>query len=251
MTMPQRILITDDSHDGRGIQRALQELAGHIERDNDIQECILYIPTKRNIQGTTLTGILGEKISKLLSKNETIEFGSASIKLETLRSLKSYSKADAILVVYANNKMMDVVDSNKYVKLIIAVPYINADIEEWKRTWNPSTPNGESDEEKLIQDSMVEAALIGVTKIINLGNNCLNPRDEEAIKDAFRILHAHNHKEVPKNIRAWCIRHAWPAQAADDAMKQASKAFSLRTKPKIKRTIFADDIYEKWKKYQP
>ncbi len=251
MTTPQRILITDDSHDGRGIKRAFQELAGHIERNNDIRECILCVPAKGNIQGTTLTGVLGEKVSKLLAKNETIQYGSGSIRLETMRSLKPYNRADAILVVYADNKMMDVVDDNKYAKLIIAVPFINEDIAEWKRTWNPSTTNGNSDDDKLIQDSMVEAALIAMTKIINLGNNCLNPRDEEAVKDAFRILRTHGHNEAPNNIRAWCIRNGWPAKAADDAMKQASKVFSLRSKPNIKRTIFADDIYEKWEKYRP
>lgn len=244
----KRVLIPDETSSGEAIRTALQVLIRAVEDDPSIKNCLLYIPVKGNLQGTTLESILGSKLSRQLRDNQVIPIRTASLKLETDVAFKSYTKADAVLVVYADQKMMDKVDSNKSLKLVICVPHIPDAVDNWKRTWNPITPGGNQQDEDLISNKVVEAALASITQHINLANLVLGKLDEETVKDAFRILRAHRQKEDPTNIRAWCIKHGWQPKAADEAAKHATKAFNLASKPSSYGTHWAPDIYERWAK---
>lgn len=242
----KRVLIPDEDYDGLAIKTALQLLAGLASEDEGIKDCILLIPVKANIQHTTLSAVLGESASKALSSGKSLKLGSCFLRLETARSFKRYAKGDAILVVYADQKMMDSVDSNGNFKVIVSVPRMPEAVEEWERTWNPIVPGQQSAKIHLVRNKIVEAALESITSRINLANRILNPRDEEAVKDAFRILRAHNQAEDPKNIRAWCMKNGWDSKGADEAMKHATKAFNLKSKPSKRGAHWASDIYEQW-----
>lgn len=248
--MPQvkRVLIPDETFDGEAIRTALQTLMGFIKDEPTLRQCLLYIPGKASLQGTTLENILGSKLSKQLRDNHDIAFGTASLRVETDRSFKSYTKADAVLVVYADQKMMDKVDSNKTLKFIVCVPHISDAVDGWQRTWNPITPGDSQQDVDLIGNKVVEAALVSITERINLGNQIIGPLDEDAVKDAFRVLRAHRQTEDPANIRAWCIKHGWHPKAADEAAKHATKAFGLVSKPSSYGKHWASDIYERWVK---
>lgn len=50
----KRVLIPDATFDGSAIRTALQCLAGLMAEDAGIKRCLLFIPTKGNIQSTTL-----------------------------------------------------------------------------------------------------------------------------------------------------------------------------------------------------
>lgn len=246
--MPQvkRVLIPDETFDGEAIRTALQTLMGFIKDEPTIQQCLLYVPGKANLQGTTLAAILDDTFSKKLLKNQDVPIGTASLKLETDKTLKSYTKADAALVVYADQKMMDKVDSNKALKFVICVPHMPDAVDGWKRTWNPTTPGGSEPDVDLIRNKVVEAALLSMTERVNLGQQILGPSDDEAVKDAFRILRAHRQAEDPSNIRAWCIKHGWQPKAADQAKKYANQAFNLKSKPSNFGKHWAQDIYARW-----
>lgn len=248
MQQVKRVLIPDETFDGEAIRTAFQVLLGVIEDDSSIKNCLLYVPGKANLQGTTLENILRSKPSKQLRDNHAVALGTASLTLETDKTLKSYTKADAALVVYADQKMMDKVDSNKSLKLVICVPHIPDAVDAWKRTWNPITPGSNQQEMDLISNKVVEAALVSITARINLGHQTIGPLDEDAVKDAFRILRAHRQTEDPANIRAWCIKHGWHAKAADEAVKHATKTFGLASGPSSYGKHWASDIYEKWVK---
>jgi len=241
------ILIPDETHDGEAIRLGLQLLAGLAKENSSIRDCVLFIPGKANLQHTTLNVVLGDKAAKVLDNGKSLRLGDCNIRLETLRSMKPYTQTDAVIVVYADQKMMDLVDSNKNPRAVVAIPHLPDAINEWKRTWNPITPGGQVEEERLIQDAVVEAALKSLTSRINLGNKILNPRDEEAVKDAFRILRANDHFEDTANIRAWCVKNGWDPRGADEAMKHAAKAFALKSKPKSPGSHWAPTIYAQWK----
>lgn len=244
----KRILIPDTTFDGSAIRTALQCLAGVIAEDAGIRRCLLFIPTKGSIQSTTLELVLGSKASKLLNDGKAVRIGEGALRLETIRTFKSYTPGDAIITVYADQKMMDAIDSNRYLKAVICVPHLPEAVDDWKRTWNPLLPGGKQEEVRLIGNPVVEAALASMTARINLSHRILHSSDTEAVKDAFRILRAHRQTEDPANIRAWCIKHGWHAGAADEAMKYAAKAFALRSKPNVQGSHWASDIYEKWVK---
>jgi hypothetical protein len=239
-------LIPDATFDGSAIRTALQCLVGLMAEDAGIRRCLLFIPTKGNIQSTTLEEVLGEKFSKLLSDGKDVRLGEGALRLETFRTFQSYTSGDAVVVVYADQKMMDAVDSNRSLKAVICVPHLPDAVEDWKRTWNPISPGSKHEEVRLIGNPVVEAALASMTGRINLSYRVLHPSDTEAVKDAFRILRAHRQTEEPANIRAWCIKHGWHAGAADEAMKYAAKAFALRSKPSVQGTRWAADIYDQW-----
>lgn len=244
----KRVLIPDTTFDGEAIRTAFQCLLGVMTEDPGIRRCLLYIPTKGNIQSTTLEQVLGGKVSKQLSDGIELRLGEGAVRLETNRTFKSYTPGDAVVVVYADQKMMDAVDLNRPLKAVICVPHRPEAVDGWKRTWNPISPGGKQEEALLIGNPVVEAALVSMTGRINLGHRVLHPSDTEAVKDAFRILRTHRQTEEPANIRAWCIKHGWHAGAADEAMKHAAKAFGLRSKPSVSGSHWASDIYEKWVK---
>lgn len=244
----KRVLIPDTTFDGDAIRTAFQCLLGVMAEDPSIKRCLLYIPTKGNIQSTTLEQALGAKTLKLLSDGNELRIGEGAVRLETIRTFKPYSPGDAVVVVYADQKMMDAVDSNRSLKAVICVPHLPDAVDSWKRTWNPISPGGKQEEARLISNPIVEAALASLTGRINLSHRALHSSDTGAVKDAFRILRAHRQTEDPANIRAWCIKHGWHAGAADEAMKYAAKAFSLRSKPSVQGAHWASDIYEQWQK---
>lgn len=242
----KRVLIPDTTFDGEAILTAFQALLGVIESDPAIRQCVLYVPVKENLRFTTLEQALGEKTSKALRENKQVRLGEGVLRLETDRTFKSYTPCDTVIVVYADQKMMDKVDSNRAPKLVICVPHLPDAVDSWKHTWNPITPDGKQQDVDLIGNKVVEAALASITQHINLGNQVLRSSDEEAVKDAFRILRAHRQTEDPANIRAWCIKHGWHAKAADEAVKHATKAFGLRSKPNGFGSHWAANIYEQW-----
>lgn len=192
--------------------------------------------------------MLGGKFSKLLSDGKEVRLGEGVLRLETIRTFKSYTPGDAVLVVYADQNMMDAVDSNRSLRAVICVPHLPDAVDDWKRTWNPISPGSKQEEVRLIGNPVVEAALASMTGRINLSHRVLHPSDTETVKGAFRILRAHRQTEEPANIRAWCIKHGWHAGAADEAMKYAAKAFALRSKPSVQGAHWASNIYEQWVK---
>lgn len=244
----KRILIPDTTFDGDAIRTALQCLVGLMAEDAGVRRCLLLIPAKGNLQSTTLEQVLGRKASKLLSDGKEMRLGDGAVRLETIRSFKSHTSGDVVIAVYADQKMMDAVDSNRSLKAVICVPRLPDAVDDWNRTWNPIMPGGRQEEVRLIANAIVEAALASLTGRINLSHRVLHPSDTEAVKDAFRILRAHRQTEDPVNMRAWCIKQGWHAGAADEAMKYATKAFALRSKPNVQGAHWASDIYEQWEK---
>lgn len=243
------ILIPGNPNDQETILLGFQCLNKLAEDNPDIQDCVLFVATKANMNHTSLSMVLGESSTKSLDKGHTKSFRNFRIRLETLRTMRGYTQADAVLAVYADPKMMDVLDTNKGLKAIVAIPYAPSAIDEWKHTWNPSTPSDTSDtseQTQLIQDPVVEKALSSLTTRVNLGHASLHPLDQEATKDAFRILRSHKHYEEPSNIRAWCIRNGWNPKAATEVAAHAQKAFALRSKPKGVGAHWASNIYEIW-----
>ena len=191
----KRVLIPDTTFDGEAIRTAFQCLLGVMAEDPGVKRCLLYIPTKGNIQSTTLEQVLGAKASRLLGDGKELRLDEGALRLETLRTFKPYTPGDAAIVVYADQKMMDAIDSNRSLKAVICVPHLPDAVDSWKRTWNPIGPGGRREEVQLLGNPVVEAALVSLTGRINLGHRVLHPSDAEAVKDAFRILRAHRQTE--------------------------------------------------------
>jgi hypothetical protein len=245
-----RVLVPCDDLDNDAIKKGIQVVDELCKQQSGIvHDVILFIPSKQNIKGTSLASVLGESISNRLHKGEKIQLPSGKhMRLETMRTLKREFNKSIVLAIYADEKMMDQVDSMNSLLAIVAVPHMHDALDGWKRTWSPLVP-GEEQKEKgnLISDPVVESALSSLTNWINLSHTILNPRDKEHADRTVRILRRNNHTEDPSNVRAWAVKHGWHPKAADELKKLWIKIYSLKNKPKMTDSEAAKRTYTHWK----
>jgi len=244
----KRYLIPDYGWED-SIKLGLEILFEEIENDPNLNDIKLLVPTRNNMKHTSIETVLGEKRCKTLldGKNLSLTQGK-TITLDTTKTISHFIPLDAILVVYADQNMMDIVDSIPNLKLVISVSRSPTALNNWKSTWNPIIPGEESkNEESLLKNKIVEVALTSVTIRINLSNSVLNPRDESCVKDTLYILRANNQFEDPVNLRNWAIRNNWQPKAADELMKYAERIFTMSSKPRKYGQEWRDDIYDYWK----
>lgn len=213
----QRYLIPANGPEVEPIENGLALLAKLCENLESPTNAILLIPTKGNIQGTTLETALGTNISKALLKGELVRLpGDGNLRLETERTFRDSWTSDIIFGVYVNKKMLDQIDRAKNSAAVIVVPYIMEEVVEWRRTWNPQVL-GESQVplEILIENPVVEEALKMLTGIVNLSTGLLHPSDKAAAVELFRLLYKNQELCDPDSIRAWALRNDWTPKGAD------------------------------------
>lgn len=229
------------------IKNGFELMADVVAQDQSIRDWILLVPQLGSLQHTSLSAVLGDALTKALQNGQQLTLNGVTVRLETTRTLRSYTQADAVVAIYSDQRMMDLLDSNRGLRVIVAIPSQEGDIDSWIRTWSPIIPGRSIVADPLIQDSVVVAALKSLTARVNLSNRILNPSDAEATIGAFRVLRANDHSVDPAMIRAWCIRNGWDPAGADEAMKHATKAFNSKSRAKLRDTHWAPDIYQQWK----
>lgn len=146
----KRIQIPDTTFDGGAMRTAFQCLVCVMAEDVGIRRCLLFIPAKGNIRSTTLEQVLGSKDSKILSDGKEVRLGEGALRLETIKTFRPYAPGDAVIAIYADQKMMDAIDSNRSLKAVICVPHLPEAVDDWKRTWNPILLGNTQEEVRLI-----------------------------------------------------------------------------------------------------
>lgn len=214
----KRYLIPANGSEVESIETALallRRICGNLRTPKD---AILLIPTKRNIQGTTLETALGTRIAKALLRGELVKLpGGGNLRLETQRTFRGLWGSDIIIGVYARKQMLNQIDGEKSAATVIIVPWIMDDVVEWIRTWNPQVL-GEAPvtPEVLIENPVVEEALKMLTHRVNLSTGLLHSSDKAAAVQLFRILYENNELFDPDSIRAWALRNGWTPEGADE-----------------------------------
>jgi hypothetical protein len=230
------------------IVASLETLKKGIEGDAAIRDCLLYVPVKKHLRGSTLAARLGQPYADELHNGNALEVGAGRLRAITDAAFKSYTKADAMVVIYADQKMMDKVDANQSLKLVICAPHGPGAVDGWISSWDPVTPGKGHQRGGGLENSVVEAALEAMTRRINLSNSVLGAADKLHVKETFRILRAHEQVDDAARIRAWCVGHGWHPSAADEAKALAQRIFGLAGKPSLAAMAHADAQYEKWVK---
>lgn len=242
----QRYLIPANGPEVEPIKRGLALLTKLCENLDSSTNAILLIPTKRNIQGTTLETALGTKISKALLKGESVRLPSGgNLRLETERTFRDTWTSDIIFGVYVTKKMFNQIDSAKNASAIIIVPFIMKDVVEWRRTWNPKVL-GESQDtpEVLIKNPVVEEALKMLTHSVNLSTGLSHPSDKEAAVELFLILYKNKELYNPDSIRAWALRNGWTPKGADQLRSVAQAILDRRPIRRNRYPHWRSDIIE-------
>lgn len=244
----RRYLIPNYVND-ESIELGLHILSEEIEQNPKIKNVKLFVQTQQNLKHTSIESVLREQRCKILLDGKSIQFNSnTNISLDTIRTINKYSLVDAVLAVYADQRMMDIVDVIPGTKLIIAISHSPKALDNWKNTWNPIIPGKEREEDAvLINNKIIAVALKLTTDSINISNPVLNPRDEIKIKDTLYILRVNNQYEDPINLRNWAVKNDWNPKAADQLMKYADRIFSMSSKPKNYRRVWRENIFDIWK----
>lgn len=213
----QRYLIPAHGAEVEPIKTAMALVQALCKESETPIDAILFIPSKRSLEGTTLEEVLGTTITKALLKGEIITLpGGGNLKLKTQRTFRDRRTSAIVLAVYATTKMLDEVDNVKDAAAVIIVPWDMEEVADWKRTWNPRVL-GEPPTEpsKLIHDPVAEEALKMLTHSINLSTGLLNPTDKNRAVQLFRELRKNRVDFDPRSVRAWAVRKGWTPDGAD------------------------------------
>jgi hypothetical protein len=220
-----RYLIPAQGSEVDPIKRAFK-LLGEISLKVDKPiNVVLLIPTKHNIQGTTLEIVVGKRVAKALLKGKLIKLlEDVYMKLETQRTFIHTRGVDVIIGVYVTEKMLDQIDDRKNVKIVIIVPWLMDEAANWRKTWNPQIP-GEAlaVPEILINNPVVEEALRALTRRINLSTGLSHPRDEAAAIELFHVLVDNREGYDSNSIKAWALRNNWDSSGANQ-LKEIAQA---------------------------
>lgn len=242
-----KFLVPDDFTPS-SIETAFNYAREILEKSPEIEEVILVIPTKKQIQGTTLATYLGLEIAKTLKDTGTSKQPlRVPLRLESAQTLKWISRPSLVICVYADQSMMDKIDTLASVVSVIALPYAPDRLKTWEDTWNP-TIHGKPKKVALllISDPIFEQAMKCLTGAVNLSGSTFHPNDKTSADRHLRILRIKGHTESPENLRAWAIKNQWPPKLAGELLKLATKVQSLKGKPKLDRPDSVERQYSFW-----
>lgn len=244
----QRVVVPDTGDDEAGFKTCLGYAKAIIEAPGSaIARILLLVHTKQQLTNTDLPGYLGQAAAKTLANNGVIRFAGVEMRAATLKTLSSMQNGTLILAFWADGKMMNQIDALAGVGAIVAYPWPQDALDPWIATWNPHVHGqAKGPAEPLITDPIVEAALRGMTIVMNLSNTGLHSYYKDSADRMLRILRAKNHTIEPDKIRQWAVRNKWQPGAADDLAKLASKIAGLKTKPSLNSIDNGQGTYQHW-----
>ena len=251
MTTVPRILIALDSHDPIAWQAAVRAADTICASSKGvIQNVVLLVHTKAQIDQTDLARHIGAAHAKMLSRGDALNLPSgAKLRCETVRTLSHLSAKTVVIAFWAAAGLLDHVDGLKNLGGIVAVPEFPDSADAWEERWSPEVFGraAKPATTALIADSVVEKALDALTQMINLSTGLVHPRDKEHAKDTLRILRAYGHKADPAKIKSWAITRGWRPKDAADLAALSDKILGQKTKPSLTGIYNAAERYDRWK----
>lgn len=243
-----RILIPIDSQDPDSLAYAFEYAKQIFEVHKKGASVVLLVHTKAQINGTPLMGHLGSPLAKSLSKGKITQLQPGQhVQLQTLRTLGQMLSDTIIIGFYADDQMLDAIDDRKSSIGAIIVPDLKGDADTWAARWGAKV-HGEKNTApaNLIEDKIVEKALIQIFSRVNPSTGIGHPRDKEHADSVLRILRAKGHTLDAEAIRSFAIQKGWRSKNAADLAKLAAKVASLKNKPSLAKIHNAPDRYKSW-----
>ena len=248
MTKIIRVLVPLDSQDEQTFGLALA-YAEQIAKAAGVANVILLTHNKGQLDGTSLSRLLGPAASKALIKGKTTSLSwGGRLHAETMKTLRYQAQNAVVIAYYANEELLDFVDGLHGVAGTVAVPWVPGEADGWAARWN-ALVHGQKKQATavLIDDTVVVRALETLTTIINLSTELGHPRDKQQANEILRILRAKGHGDPSGAIKSWAIRHNWSPNAATDLEALARKIWSLKSKLSLSGFHDPDGRYERWK----
>lgn len=246
---PIRVVAAKDGYQEDALQLALGYVAAVLKaRPNLDPDVVLLTHTKQQLSSTSLASMMGQAAAKALSSGKRVGTPVGQIRHATLRTLGYSVRNSIIIAFYADEKMLDELDSKPGAAAIIAVPHQEGDASTWAQRWN-ATIRGQAKTAPapLIADHVVASAMKTLTLLSNTSYGSIHPRDVQHANETFRILRNKGHDLDPDQIKSWAIREGWHPGAATEAAKIAGKVRGLKSKPSVSGFHDPNGRYERWK----
>lgn len=247
MASPIRVLIPVDSQEPEAWGLALA-YAEQIAEHTGSQDIVLVTHAKEQLRHTGLAEHMGAATAKALAAGKPVALSSgATLRHGTLFTLRYFSGKTVIIAYYADEKLLDFVDAMDGLAGVVVVPWIPGESDAWRERWMPIV-HGEAKQEAsaIIDDPVVEAALLSLTGVMNLAHPLLRQREKDWSDETFRILRAKGHAFDPAKVKSWAIRGGWKPGAAEELSRLARTVADLKTKPRLSGIHDPDGRYARW-----
>lgn len=113
------------------IARAFQALAEECKLAK-VNTAWLVLPTKSNLDGY-ISETIGAAVTKALGKGQSVPLTDGiQLQMYTMQTLPFGGRGYPILGIYLDDKSLSKIDGKDNIPSIIAIPWIDKDLEKWK-----------------------------------------------------------------------------------------------------------------------
>lgn len=250
MPAPLRILIPLEGDDPNAWAQAVGFADAIAERASaSAREIILLTHTKDQLRRTSLSDHMGEPAAKALLAGRPVGIASGrQLRHATLQTLRGSARGAVVVAYYADDSMLEKLDGLDGLAGVVAVPWVTDQVQGWTARWNPIIPGQEPrEQDPLIDDPVIVAALTALSGSVNLAHGVMHPRDKDRANETLRILRAKGHALEADRIKTWAIRNGWKPGAADELARLAGRVAGLKAKPSLSGYHDPHGRYERWK----
>jgi len=217
---------------------------------------LVAVPQKSNISEGVVSEVLGEKVSKVLAKDDKVfmPIGPPGFELHLMTKRKEVRNWEGpVLAIYPDEDLLNKLDAVNGVTEVLVIPWLKEEAEDWIETWSAkelddtSRADESSRETKpAISNPVVEEALRSLTIVVNVSTGISHPYDRGRTIDMFEKLKEAGEPYDLKEVRNWLIRKGWEPRHADDVVEIGKKV--LEGKRPRKERSWKADIVDDWRK---
>ena len=207
----------------------------------------LFLPSLQQIE--PLAAAIGDRGVAALKKSRRLIANGADIELFTDRTLRVSYRQGPVLGVWVDDKQLDKLE-NLGAPALCAIPWNRADIDAWKRAWNPTdlrTGDRPHTADPAVTNPVVLAALESLTIRVNLSTGLGHPSDKAAAVQLFLALRNGGERFDPDQVHAWAASHGWRAAHARQLGELARKIADRRTVRAGQQQAWRPDILTIWR----
>ncbi len=240
--MSKRRWIKTHGPDRRALERAIGWLG---ERAKGSAKAYIAVNTKQTIENIDDT--IGRDVAQKLIAGKPVTFSGVHLEIFTLRTTPG-SVAGPILALYPKKDLLDVIDDMPGLGDVLVVPWVLSDVEPWVAQWGVMELDGTPAPTRTkISDPVAEAAVDDLIGHVNCADHLTNDGDRAAAINTFEILLRNRVLFHPDEVRAQVMTHREGNAPLADAIAEISRGVAAGKRFRNARSIFRDDIIDKWR----
>lgn len=134
--MTEKYLVAADGTDRQGLQAAME--TGLILAEKHNCNLTLFVPSLKDVLGTSLVDVLSKEIVSALAKGKAVPFKKHSLIMKSHKTLEPIFETGVIIGLWIRPKIMSKIEAALSCKAIVILPWQQAELEKWR---NKVAPN--------------------------------------------------------------------------------------------------------------